>query len=107
MDEVLTLIAPVLEQNAFRGFYQTGETARDVFGTVRSVTRAEWYEAGRKGMNPDVVFVPPLVNYSGETEALLRGVLYGIYRTYIPPDSDEIELYLERKAGVQPSGNQD
>ena len=25
---------------------------------------------------------------------------YAVYRTYLDPDNDSIELYLERKAGV-------
>lgn len=101
MDDVLTLIAPILTQNAVGDYVQTGETSRDVFGTINSVSRAEWYNAGHKGMNPETVFVTPLVNYNGETEAVLNGIHYGIYRTYFRRDSDEVELYLERKAGVQ------
>jgi hypothetical protein len=101
MDNVLTLIAPILMKNALGDYVQTGETSRDVFGTINSVSRAEWYDAGRKGMNPEIVFTTPLINYCHETEAELHGVRYGIYRTYLVQDSDEIELYLERKAGVQ------
>ena len=40
------------------------------------------------------------INYSGERIAELEGVRYGVYRTYTPPDSDLIEIYLEEKAGV-------
>ena len=38
-------------------------------------------------------------DYQGEDTAVLGGVRYGIYRTYIGRN-DTIELYLERKAGV-------
>lgn len=101
MDDVLTLIAPNLQQNEFGGFSESGERRREVFGSVSSVNRSEWYEAGRKGMNPEIVFTTPLANYCCETEAEFHGVRYGIYRTYLIRDTDEIELYLERKAGVQ------
>ena len=51
-------------------------------------------------MNPEIVFTTPLVNYCWEPEAEFHGVRYAIYRTYFVQDTDEIELYLERKAGV-------
>ena len=101
MDDVLTLISVDLQQNGFGGFSASGETRREVFGSVASVARSEWYEAGRKGMNPEIVFTTPCVNYESETEAEFHGVRYGIYRTYRVRDTDEIELYLERKAGGQ------
>lgn len=101
MDDVLTLISPELKQNSVGDYVQIGETRREVFGTISSVSRAEWYNAGRSGYNPDVVFVTPLVNYFFESEAELHGVRYSIYRTYFTRNGDEIELYLERKAGVQ------
>lgn len=101
MDDVLTLIAPALEQNAVGDYVSSGETRTDIWGTVSSVSRAEWYNAGREGMNPEIVFTTPLVNYCWEPEAEFHGVRYAIYRTYFVQDTDEIELYLERKAGVQ------
>lgn len=65
-----------------------------------SVTRAEWFDGGREGMKPALVFITPAVNYSGEPEAELHGVRYRIYRTYRKRDTDEVELHLEEKAGV-------
>lgn len=100
MDDVLTLIAPALKQNDIGDFVEQSEKRREVFGTVSSVSRAEWYNAGREGMNPEIVFTTPLVNYCWEPEAEFHGVRYAIYRTYFVKDTDEIELYLERKAGV-------
>lgn len=105
MDDVLTLVAPALERNDLGDYVPAGEETRDIFGTVRSVTRAEWYAAGREGLRPDLVFVTPLVNYAGEPEADYRGNRYAVYRTYFD-GGDEIELYLQRKAGVQ-HGHQD
>ena len=101
MDDVLTLISRNLEQNAFGDYVESGETRREVFGSVQSINRSEWYEAGRKGMNPEIVFITPIVNYGFESEAEFHGTRYGIYRTYLIRETDEIELYLERKAGVQ------
>lgn len=101
MDDVLTLIAPVLTQNAVGDYVQTGEATRDVFGTINSVSRAEWYSAGQEGRKPELVFTTPIINYSGQPEAEYRGKRYSIYRTYLRQGSDEMELYLERKVGVQ------
>ena len=101
MDDVLKLISKELDQNDFGGFTAESETEREIYGTVSSITRAEWYDAGRKGVNPEIVFATPIVNYCGETEAEYHGIRYGIYRTYLVQGSDMIELYLERKAGVQ------
>lgn len=101
MDDVLTLIAPTLAQNDIGDFVEQSEKSREIFGTVSSVSRAEWYNAGHEGFNPDMVFTTPLVNYCGQPEAEYRGTRYGIYRTYFQAESDMIELYLQRKAGVQ------
>ena len=101
MDDVLILISADMIQNAFGEFTESGERRREIFGSVSSVNRAEWYEAGRTGMNPEIVFTTPSVNYCFESEAEFYGIRYGIYRTYLIRDTDEIELYLERKAGVQ------
>ena len=101
MDDVLTLIAPALEQNAVGDYVPSGETRTEIWGTVSSVSRAEWYNAGHEGFNPDMVFTTPLVNYCGQPEPEYRGIRYGIYRTYFQAESDMIELYLQRKAGVQ------
>ena len=107
MDDVLTLIQPQLTQNAIGDFVLTGapETV-DVFGTVSSITRSEWYAAGEQGRRPDLVFTTPIVNYSGQQEAEYHGNRYSIYRTYFRQGSDEMELYLERKVGVQNENKQ-
>lgn len=51
-----------------------------------------------------LVAVTPIVNYSGEQIVQIgsdeNARRYAVYRTYLDPDNDSIELYLERKAGV-------
>jgi hypothetical protein len=48
--------------------------------------------------------VTPIVNYNGEQIVQIgsgeNARRYAVYRTYLDPDNDSIELYLERKAGV-------
>lgn len=74
------------------------ETARQVFCDVQSVTRSEWLDAGNRGFKPEyrvTMFAP---DYAGEQVVVFEGVRYTIYRTYRRQD-DDIELYLERRAG--------
>lgn len=76
------------------------ENEREVFVDCESATRNEWTQAGRNGLNSTCVIKTQRINYSGEKIVEMDGVRYGVYRTYSPPDSDEIELYLEVKVGV-------
>lgn len=99
MDELITLVKQENVQLE-TGVMDVKETFREVWATLSSVYRQEFLEAGREGLNPELVATTPLVNYQGEQSAVVRGIQYGVYRTYIVPNSDMIELYLERKAGA-------
>lgn len=103
MDDLIYLIAESYTADDF-GQMVPVETSTPVWAHLQSVTRSEWFDAGQRGLQPQLVAVTPIVNYSGEMivrigdgDAARR---YGVYRTYFGPDSDTIELYLERKAGV-------
>lgn len=75
------------------------EKRRKVIGCIGSISAAEFFEAGRSGLKPQLrvsVFAP---DYAGEEVVELNGVRYGVYRTYLA-SADTMELYLERKAGV-------
>ena len=74
------------------------ETEKLVFCNVRSVTRAEWVEAGNRGFKPEYQVTMFAPDYSGEGIAKLDGIRYSVYRTYIK-QNEEIELYLERRPG--------
>lgn len=95
---VLTLISTSYTKDAI-GQQVPKEKKRDVFCNVSSVSLSEWSDAGQAGLNPEyraTMFAP---DYEGEEIAELDGIRYGIYRTYLGRN-EEIELYLERKAGV-------
>lgn len=95
---VITLIDIKYTQDAI-GQQIPQETPRDVFCNIRSVSASEWFEGGRNGLNPEykcTMFAP---DYQGEKIAELNGTRYGIYRTYLSK-GEQIELYLESKAGV-------
>lgn len=76
------------------------EIRKEILTEIESVNRREWFDAGRNGFKPEIKLKTAAVNYSGEKEIEFEGVRYSIYRTFKLTSSDEIELYLERKAGV-------
>lgn len=65
-----------------------------------SVSQSEFYKGGEAGLKPEFRLTTAIIDYSGEKEVELDGKRYGIYRTY-EVDKDYIELYCERKGGVQ------
>ena len=103
MDDLITLIKEryVLDEI---GQMVPVETSRQVWAHLQSVTRAEWADAGQKGMQPQLVAITPIVNYDGESIIQLgegeNAKRYSVYRTYFGTATDSIELYLERKAGT-------
>lgn len=80
------------------------ETLVPVWARVQSLTRSEWMQAGEKGLQGEFVAITAFVNYSGETIVQMgtgdSAKRYAVYRTYHAYDSDEVELYLEKKVGV-------
>ena len=74
------------------------ETLRTVFCSVDSISRAEFYDAGRNGLKPEyriTLFAP---EYNREEALILNGIRYGIVRTY-QNRNETIELYVERLTG--------
>lgn len=101
--EILTLIKEGREQDAY-GVWQPVEHRRDVFCSAESVTRAEFFEGGRNGLNPEFKFVCFFGDYEGERTVEYKGKRYGVYRTFFGK-TDEIELYAERKGGTNGEDN--
>lgn len=98
MDSVLDLISTRTEQNEY-GVMKEIHNSRTVFCEVRSITRSEFFDAGRNGMNPSLEFLVFAGDYEGESIVEYEGKRYAIYRTYIVPGTDYIELYAERQGG--------
>lgn len=96
--EVITLITEVTAQDD-NGVWQATETTKDIFCQVSSVTRDEFFEAGRNGLNPDYRFTVFGPDYDGQKVVKYKGKRYGVYRTY-QARTDELELYVERKGGT-------
>lgn len=96
--DVCTLISETYEQNELGEFIPT-ETRREVICQVSSITRTEFFDAGRSGLSPEKALTVFWLDYNGESTVEFHGQRYGIYRTYTP-DEESIELYLEKKAGA-------
>ena len=101
--EVITLIAITRTQDA-NGVWRESESSRDVFCQVDSVTRAEFFDGGRNGLNPEYRFTMFFGDYEGEQTAVYNGNAYAVYRTF-HGRTDTIELYVERKGGTNGKGN--
>lgn len=99
MDGSVVLISKTFEKDSIGQQIPT-ETRTEILCYEKSVTRAEFDSAGQHGLSADLVLVTQAVNYEGQSVAEYNSKRYGIYRTYRNPDSDEIELYMERKAGA-------
>ena len=95
---VLTLITQTYMKDAIDQ-QVPAETRREVFCNITGVSAAEFFEAGRAGIRPEYRVTIFAFDYNGESIVELEGVRYGVYRTYLKSGED-IELYLERKAGV-------
>lgn len=99
MDDVIELVALTYEKNDY-GVPIPTEQKREVYAKVRSVSRMEFFDGGRNGLNPQYVMDVFVGDYDGETVCEYAGKRYGIYRTYKAPDSDYMELYVEMKGGT-------
>ena len=83
------------------GVLQPQQTKRLVYANVASVTRDEWFEGGRNGLNPEFRMTMFGPDYQGEEIVEYNGLQYAVYRTY-HARTDELELYVEKKKGAEP-----
>ena len=98
-DVIAYLIGKAITQNAYKQEVET-ETKTEIMALYESVSQNEFYKAGEAGLKPEFRLTTAIIDYNGEKEVELDGKKYGIYRTY-EVDKDYIELYCERKGGVQ------
>lgn len=75
------------------------ENKEPVYASVSSITRAEWFDAGRTGFKPEYAFTLFEPDYEGQTIVEYNSKRYGVYRTY-RGKNETLELYTESKAGV-------
>ena len=82
------------------GVDQETETTRQVYCKVTSVSLAEFFGGGRNGLNPEFRFEVFAGDYQEEPIVIYHGRRYAIYRTYLVPGTDRLELYVQRKGGT-------
>ena len=75
------------------------EIKREIFCEVSGIRQSEWFNAGQRGLKPELMLTVFCDDYEGESLIEVDGVRYGIYRTY-PAKNDRMELYLQKKGGV-------
>lgn len=108
--DIITLYADSISYNDYGVAVKT-RTGREVFCKVDSVTRSEFFEAGKAGLKPEYRMTMFFGDYQGETIVGYNGRYYSVYRTFMAK-TDIIELYVERKTGtdgteVEPNGESD
>ena len=96
--DVINLYADSVTYDEY-GVARKTRTAKQVFCKVDSVTRSEFFDAGRSGLNPEYRMTMFFGDYDGETVVGYKGRLYSVYRTY-HAKTDVIELYVERQGGT-------
>lgn len=96
--DIIYLMTPSRFQDQ-RGVWQESKARKRVFCKADSVTRQEFFDGGRNGLKPEYKFTLFFGDYDGEQSLIYNGVEYAVYRTY-KATTDEIELYAERKGGV-------
>ena len=99
VDDVITLVSYTKQKDAY-GVDRETATKRDVLAQVHNVTRQEFFDGGRNGLNPSYQFTVFSGNYEGEEVCIFHGEQYSIYRTYLVSGTDYLELYVERKGGT-------
>lgn len=96
--DVINLVSVTKTQDEYGRWIET-PTAKEVMCQVESVSRNEFFEAGRNGLNPSFVFTVFFDDYHGEPIVEYKGKPYSVYRTYLRKN-DKLELYVERKGGT-------
>ena len=99
MDDVIVLISETYTINDY-GVRVPTQQRKQVFCKVKSITRSEFFDGGRNGLNPEMRFDVFSCDYNGETVCEWRGNTYAIYRVSHFENVDYAELYVERKGGT-------
>lgn len=94
----IKLISETYTQDSI-GQYVSEEAFTEVYAQANSISRNEWFEAGRNGLKAAIMFTIFAPEYNGELIIEHEGKRYGVYRTYTAK-GDKIELYCEEKGGL-------
>ena len=98
MTDELTLITQTITTDDYN-VEVIAETERTVLCEVSSITQSEFFAAANTELQPELRFTVFFGDYAGESVVEFQGNRYAVYRTY--RSGDYMELYVERKIGVQ------
>ena len=87
--DVITLISETREQDA-HGIWRSATRRKKIFCQVNSVTRAEFFEGGRNGLNPEYVFTVFFGDYSDDLTFANSPIAF---LDQMPDDHPWMELY--------------
>lgn len=101
-------IAFLIKETTYRDEMKIPHTMQDermVYVDVSSVSADEWFEGGRNGLNPELRFRMFVGDYQDEKIIRYGLAEYVIYRTYVTKNG-VVELYCQKRQGVQKNGKQ-
>lgn len=76
------------------------ERIRDIFATLNSIGRQEFFDGGKAGLKPSFMLEVLNSEYQEESIVEVDNKRYSIYRTYVNEKEDKIELYCHEKSGI-------
>lgn len=83
----------------------SSKTEKTLAAEVQSITRSEFFAAGKEGYQPELVAVVHYADYDGEPICLIDGSCYQVYRSYTNYETEMTELYLQRQEETVPDDN--
>lgn len=98
-NEIVTLITETFKEDDI-GQYIPTENKMEIFCRMESISKNEWFDAGRNGLKPQLKVILPEYNYEATEKVEYDGERYSVYRMFRNQKTNEVELYLEKKAGV-------
>jgi SPP1 family predicted phage head-tail adaptor len=93
-DHELTLISQIITEDAI-GNQVPVETETVILCGLKSIGRAEFYNAAATGLKPELVFVVHGYEYTGQQVVKFEGAGYKVIRTYAN-GFEELELTCEK-----------
>lgn len=97
----IDLITITTEKDYLNQVVEKLRTSATVMAEIDSVTKSEFYEAGRLGFQPDFRATIYDFEYTDEPIVKWNGKLYSVYRTYYINGADRVELYCTERGGTK------
>lgn len=98
-ETIVTLISTINTESSEIGELQSKERHNDVFALKKAVRQTEFFQAASLGFKPEIVLKVNNFDYRNETECILEGQRFRIYRAYPIAKTEKTELYLTAIVG--------